>query len=109
MENYLKLGYDKEWINQRLKSIEIRKELTDEWEDRGIKRGKEFAALTDVITRARSDNTVNEYKQVKGLRNQNLRDNMTNMELVLNMLAEATTTELSKEKKPSTFDENKDV
>jgi BRO family, N-terminal domain len=98
MENYLKLGYNKEWINQRLKGIEIRKELTDEWEDRGVKKGKEFAALTDVITQAWSDKTVKEYKQVKGLKKENLRDNMTNMELVLNMLAEATTTEFSKEK-----------
>jgi hypothetical protein len=109
MENYLKLGYNKEWINQRLKSIEIRKEPTDEWEERGVKKGKEFAALTDVITQAWSDKTVKEYKQVKGLKKENLRDNMTNMELVLNMLAEATTTEFSKEKKPSSFDENKEV
>lgn len=109
MENYLKLGYSKEWINQRLKSIEIRKELTDEWENRGVKRGQEFAALTDIITQAWSDKTVKEYKQFKELKKENLRDNMTNLELVLNMLAEATTTEISKEKKPATLDENKEV
>jgi hypothetical protein len=107
MENYLKLGYSKEWINQRLKSIEIRKELTDEWENRGVGKGQEFATLTDIITQAWSDKTISEYKQFKGLKKENLRDNMTNLELVLNMLAEATTTEISKEKKPATFDESK--
>jgi len=109
MENYLKLGYSKEWINQRLKSIEIRKELTDEWENRGVKKGPQFATLTDIITQAWSDKTIQEYKQFKGLKKENLRDNMTNLELVLNMLAEATTTEISKEKKPATFDESKVV
>jgi hypothetical protein len=109
MENYLKLGYSKEWINQRLKSIEIRKDLTDEWENRGVKKGQEFATLTDIITQAWSEKTVTEYKQFKGLKKENLRDNMTNMELVLNMLAEATSTEISKEKKPDTFDKNKEV
>lgn len=109
MENYLKLGYSKEWINQRLKSIEIRKELTDEWENRGVKRGQEFAVLTDIITQAWSGKTVTEYKQFKELKKENLRDNMTNLELVLNMLAEATTTEISREKKPETFEENKEV
>ena len=109
MENYLKLGYSKEWINQRLKSIEIRKELTDEWENRGVKQGQQFAALTDIITQAWSEKTVKEYKDYKGLKKENLRDNMTNLELVLNMLAEATTTEISKEKKPETFEDNKDV
>lgn len=109
MENYLKLGYSKEWINQRLKSIEIRKDLTDEWENRGVKRGQEFAALTDIITQAWSGKTVKEYKELKDLKKENLRDNMTNLELVLNMLAEATTTEISKEKKPATLDENKEV
>ncbi|HEV2483678.1 MAG TPA: Bro-N domain-containing protein [Puia sp.] len=109
MENYLKLGYSKEWINQRLKSIEIRKELTDEWENRGVKKGQEFAVLTDIITQAWSGKTVREYKDFKELKKENLRDNMTNLELVLNMLAEATTAEISKEKKPETFDENKDV
>lgn len=107
MENYLKLGYSKEWINQRLKSIEVRKELTDEWENRGVKKGQEFATLTDIITQAWSGKTVKQYKQHKNLKKENLRDNMTNLELVLNMLAEATTTEISKEKKPKSFDENK--
>jgi hypothetical protein len=109
MENYLKLGYSKEWVNQRLKSIEIRKDLTDEWENRGVKKGQEFATLTDIITQAWSGMTVKEYKQFKELKKENLRDNMTNLELVLNMLAEATTTEISKEKKPATLDENKEV
>jgi hypothetical protein len=106
MENYLKLGYSKAWINQRLKSIEVRKELTDEWEQRGVKKGQQFATLTDIITKGWSDKTVKEYKQLKGLKKENLRDNMTNLELVLNMLAEATTTEISKEKKPKNFNEN---
>jgi hypothetical protein len=107
MENYLKLGYSKEWINQRLKSIEVRKELTDEWENRGVKKGQEFATLTDIITQAWSGKKVKEYKQFKNLKKENLRDNMTNLELVLNMLAEATTTEISKEKNPRDFEENK--
>ena len=107
MENYLKLGYSKEWINQRLKSIEVRKELTDEWENRGVKKGQEFAILTDIITEAWSGKTVKQYKQHKNLKKENLRDNMTNLELVLNMLAEATTTEISKEKKPKNLNENK--
>jgi hypothetical protein len=109
MENYLQLGYSKEWINQRLKSIEVRKELTDEWDERGVKKGQEYATLTDIITQAWSGKTVKNYKQHKGLKKENLRDNMTNLELVLNMLAEATTTEISKEKKPATFDENKKI
>jgi len=109
MENYLKLGYSKEWINQRLKSIEVRKDLTDEWENRGVKKGQEFATLTDIITQAWSGKTVKQYKQHKNLKKENLRDNMTNLELVLNMLAEATTTEISKEKKPKNFDENKTI
>ena len=109
MENYLKLGYSKEWINQRLKSIEVRKELTDEWEQHGIKKGQEFAILTDIITKGWSDKTVKQYKKFKDLKKENLRDNMTNLELVLNMLAEATTTEISKEKKPKNFDENKNI
>ncbi|HPH90795.1 MAG TPA: Bro-N domain-containing protein [Ferruginibacter sp.] len=107
MENYLKLGYSKNWINQRLKSIEVRKELTDEWEERGVKKGQEFATLTDIITKGWSGKTVKEYKQHKNLKKENLRDNMTNLELVLNMLAEASTKEISKEKKPKNFDENK--
>jgi hypothetical protein len=107
MENYMRLGYSKEWINQRLKSIEVRKELTDEWEKTGVKKGQEFATLTDIITQAWSGKTVKQYKQHKNLKKENPRDNMTNLELVLNMLAEATTTEISKEKKPKSFDDNK--
>ena len=107
METYLKKGYSKDWINQRLKSIEVRKELTDEWEERGVKKGQEFAILTDEITKAWSGKTVKEYKHHKKLKKESLRDNMTNLELVLNMLAEATTKEISKEKKPKTFIDNK--
>jgi hypothetical protein len=107
MENYLKLGYSSAWVNQRLKSIEVRKELTDEWENRGVKKGQEFATLTDIITSAWSGKTVAQYKNFKGLKKENLRDNMTNLELVLNMLAEATTTEISKENNPKTFEDNK--
>jgi hypothetical protein len=107
MEIYLKKGYSKEWVNQRLKSIEVRKELTDEWDIRGVKKGQEYAILTDEITRAWSGLSVKAYKQYKNLKKENLRDNMTNLELVLNMLAEATTTEISKEKKPKNFDQNK--
>ena len=109
METYLRKGYSKEWINQRLKSIEIRKELTDEWEDRGVKKGQEFAILTDEITKAWSGLTTKQYKSHKDLKKENLRDHMTNLELVLNMLAEASTTEISKDKKPKTFGENKTV
>lgn len=107
MEDYLKLGYSKAWINQRLKSNEVRKELTDEWEKTGVKKGQEFATLTDIITKAWSGKTVKQYKQHKNLKKENLRDNMTNLELVLNMLAEATTTEINKEKKPKNIDDNK--
>jgi prophage antirepressor-like protein len=107
METYLAKGYTKEWINQRLKSIEVRKELTDEWEKRGVKRGMDFAILTDIITKAWSGKTVKEYKKHKDLKKENLRDHMTNLELVLNMLAEATTSEISKKKKPTTIDESK--
>jgi hypothetical protein len=109
MEGYLKLGYSSAWINQRLKSIEVRKELTDEWENRGVKKGQEFATLTDIITQAWSGKTVGQYKNFKGLKKENLRDNMTNLELVLNMLAEATTTEISKENSPETFNDNKRI
>jgi len=109
MGNYLKLGYSKDWINQRLKSIEVRKDLTDEWENRGVKKGQEFATLTDIITKAWSGKTVKQYKQHKNLKKENLRDNMTNLELVLNMLGEASTTEISKEKKPKNFIENKTI
>ena len=109
MRTYLQKGYSKEWINQRLKSIEVRKELTDEWKDRGISKDGEFAILTDEITRAWADKSVKDYKKFKGLKKQSLRDNMTNLELVLNMLAEASTTEISKKKKPDNFAENKIV
>ncbi len=109
METYLKKGYSKEWVNQRLKSIEIRKDLTDEWDTRGVKKGMEYAILTDEITKAWSGRTVKNYKKLKNLKTENLRDNMTNMELVLNMLAEATTTEISREKKPIDFEQNKEV
>jgi hypothetical protein len=109
MKTYLKKGYSKDWINQRLKSIEVRKELTDEWQERGVKEGLEYAILTDEITKAWSDKTTKEYKQFKNLKKQNIRDNMTNLELVLNMLAEASTTEISKTKKPKNLDENKKV
>jgi len=109
METYLKKGYSKEWINQRLKSIEVRKELTDEWDNRGVKKGQEYAILTDEITKAWSEFSVKQYKKYKGLKKENLRDNMSNLELVLNMLAEATTTEISKEKKPKTFVQNKTI
>lgn len=109
MEIYLKKGYSKEWINQRLKSIEVRKELTDEWETRGVKKGKEFAFLTDEITKAWSELTTKQYKKLKDLKKENLRDHMTNLELVLNMLAEATTSEISKERKPKTFNQSKKI
>ena len=109
METYLKKGYSKQWINQRLKSIEVRKELTDEWDERGVKKGQEYSILTNEITKAWSGFDVKNYKKLKGLKKENLRDNMSNLELVLNMLAEATTTEISKEKKPETFKENKKI
>ncbi len=109
METYRKKGYSVNWINQRLKSIEVRKELTDEWDARGVKKGLEYAILTDEITKAWSGMTTREYKDLKDLKKENLRDNMTNLELVLNMLAEASTTEISKEKKPKTLQENKEV
>jgi hypothetical protein len=109
MEYYHRKGYSESWINQRLKSIEVRKELTDEWERSGVKKGQEFAFLTDIITKEWSGMTTKQYKQHKGLKTESLRDNMTNLELVLNMLAEASTTEISKEKHPNTFDENAKV
>lgn len=109
METYLKKGYSKQWINQRLKSIEVRKELTDEWDERGVKKGQEYAILTNEITKAWSGLDVKKYKKLKGLKKENLRDNMSNLELVLNMLAEATTTEISKEKNPKTFEDNKKI
>ncbi len=109
METYLKKGYSKAWINQRLKSIEVRKELTDEWEERGVKKGMEYAILTDEITKAWSGFSVKSYKKFKNLKKENLRDNMTNLELVLNMLAEATTSEISKEKKPKNLSQNRTI
>lgn len=107
METYLKKGYSKEWVNQRIKSIEVRNELTHEWDARGVKKGVEFAILTDEITKAWSGFTVKEYKNHKDLKKENLRDHMTNLELVLNMLAEPTTTEISKQKAPKNFNESK--
>ena len=109
METYLRKGYSKEWINQRLKSIEIRKELTDEWDNRNIKKGQEYAILTDEISKAWSGFTTKQYKVFKALKKENLRDHMSNLELVLNMLAEATTTEISKEKNPETFDDSRKI
>ncbi|MFA5746025.1 MAG: Bro-N domain-containing protein [archaeon] len=103
LNNYLKKGYSKEWINQRLKTIEVRKELTDEWNQSGIDKPSEFASLTNTLTKAWSDRTVREYKDLKNLKKENLRDNMTNIELVLNLLAEATTTEISKNEDPEGF------
>ncbi len=109
MKTYLQKGYSKEWIDQRLKTIEVRKELTNEWEKRGVKEGLEFAILTDDITKAWAGRSVKNYKKLKGLKKENLRDNMTNLELVLNMLAEASTTEISKEQKPEGLLKNKKV
>jgi len=109
MKTYLRKGYSKEWINQRLKSIEVRKELTDEWQERGMKEGLEYAILTDEITRAWADRSVRDYKKFKGLKKENLRDNMTNLELVLNMLAEVSTTEISKKKTPKGLESNKQI
>jgi hypothetical protein len=109
LEQYLALGYSENWINQRLKSIEIRKELTDEWKSRGLKEGVQFATLTDIITKAWSDRTTKEYKALKGLKKENLRDNMTNTELILNMLAEASTKDISQAVNPETFEESIEV
>jgi len=109
LETYVKKGYTREWINQRLQAIQVRKELTDEWETRGVQKNVEYAILTDEISRAWSGMTTRQYKKLKGLTKENLRDNMTTLELVLNMLAEATTTELSKEHQPETFSENQEI
>lgn len=109
LETYQKKGYSREWINQRLQAIQVRKELTDEWDARGVQQGIEYAILTDEISRAWSGMTTIQYKRLKGLKKENLRDNMTTLELVLNMLAEATATELSKEHQPETFEENKEI
>lgn len=106
LKTYLKKGYSREWVNQRLMSIEVRKELTDEWEDSGVTEDREYAILTDEITKAWSGKTVKQYKAHKALKKEGLRDNMTNLELVLNMLAEATTSEISKAEKPIGFDES---
>ena len=109
LDTYLKKGYSEEWIHQRLLAIRIRNELTDEWKKRGVQKGKEYAILTDEISRAWSGMTTGQYKQLKGLTKENLRDNMTDLELVLTMLAEASTTDISKTAKPQTFEENKQV
>ncbi|MBW8332592.1 MAG: Bro-N domain-containing protein [Prolixibacteraceae bacterium] len=109
LEYYHRKGYSTNWINQRLKSIEVRKELTDEWEQRGVKQGQEYATLTDIITHGWSGLTTKEYKQLKSLKKESLRDNMTNLELALNTLAEATTTEISKQHQPKTPEENRKV
>ena len=109
LETYLKKGYSREWINQRLQAIQVRKELTDEWDARGVQMGKEYAILTDEITKAWSDMNTRQYKNLKGLKKENLRDNMTTLELVLNMLAEATTAEISKQKAPEGLRENVEV
>ena len=109
LETYLKKGYTREWINQRLQAIQVRKELTDEWNARGVQKGVEYAILTNEISRAWSGMSTRQYKKLKGLKKENLRDNMTTLELVLNMLAEATTTEISKQKAPATLSENIDV
>ena len=106
LETYLKKGYTREWINQRLQAIQVRKELTDEWDARGVQKGVEYAILTDEISRAWSGMSTRQYKNLKGLKKENLRDNMTTLELVLNMLAEATTTQFSRDRKPTTFQEN---
>ena len=109
LETYLKKGYSREWINQRLQAIQVRKELTDEWDAHGVQKGVEYAILTDEITRAWSGMTTRQYKNYKGLRKENLRDNMSTLELVLNMLAEATTTEISRQRQPETFEQNREV
>ena len=109
LETYLRKGYTREWINQRLQAIQVRKELTDEWDARGVQKGVEYAILTDEISRAWSGMSTRQYKNLKGLKKENLRDNMTTLELVLNMLAEATTTQFSKDRKPTTFQENLEV
>ena len=109
MQTYLAKGYSKEWINQRLKSIEVRKELTDEWDERGMKQGLECAILTNILTEAWAGKSIKDYKKLKGLKTENLRDNMSNIELVLNMLAEASTTEISKKQQPQGLAENKNI
>lgn len=109
LETYLKKGYSREWINQRLQAIQVRKELTDEWQNRGVQKGVEYAILTDEITKAWSGMSTRQYKKLKGLKKENLRDNMSTLEIVLNMLAEATTTEISKQRGPENFSDNMEV
>ena len=109
LETYLKKGYTREWINQRLQAIQVRKELTDEWQDRGVKKGVEYAILTDEITRAWSGMTTRQYKKLKGLKKEHLRDNMSTTEIILNMLAETSTKDISQASKPETFEENIEV
>lgn len=109
LETYLKKGYTREWINQRLQAIQVRKELTDEWQDRGVKKDVEYAILTDEITRAWSGMTTRQYKKLKGLKKENLRDNMSTTEIILNMLAETSTKDISQASKPETFEENIEV
>lgn len=109
LATYLQKGYTREWINQRLQAIQVRKELTDEWQERGVTQGKEYAILTNEITRAWSGMNTQQYKKLKGLKKQNLRDNMSTTELILNMLAETSTTDISKEEKPTTFEENQEI
>ena len=109
LETYVRKGYSREWINQRLQAIQVRKELTDEWQNRGVQKGLEYAILTDEITRAWSGLSTREYKRLKGLKKENLRDNMSTTEIVLNMLAETSTTDISREEKPQTFSENRAV
>ena len=109
LETYARKGYSREWINQRLQAIQVRKELTDEWQSRGVQKGQEYAILTDEITRAWSGLSTREYKRLKGLQKENLRDNMSTTEIVLNMLAETSTTDISREEQPQTFAENRAV
>ncbi|MBO7411242.1 MAG: hypothetical protein J6T92_04900, partial [Ottowia sp.] len=109
LETYLRKGYSREWVNQRLQAIQVRKELTDEWQERGVSQGREFAILTDEITRAWSGMSTRQYKRLKGLKKENLRDNMTTLELVLNMLAEATTTEFSRQEQPQGFEQSRQL
>lgn len=109
LETYVRKGYSREWVNQRLQAIQVRKELTDEWQERGVSQGREFAILTDEITRAWSGMSTRQYKRLKGLKKENLRDNMTTLELVLNMLAEATTTEFSRQEQPQGFEQSRQL
>jgi hypothetical protein len=109
LETYLKKGYSREWVNQRLQAIQVRKELTDEWQDRGVKKGIEYAILTDEITRAWAGMSTRQYKNLKGLKKENLRDNMSTTEIILNMLAETATKDISKQSQPETFEENRNV